>query len=210
MNRQKSIHSDWAIWLQWVLFSMSGWFVITTLITLLPANLGELLSDTEYYIIWASVLLILGAVIAATQWLVLRRYFSGVARWIVVSSVGFMVGQLVAFPLKIRDLYVGTSGFQLDEIAYGATLGILLGISQWFVMRTWVNHAGWWVLGSAIGWTLGMTAGKLIPLNWNSSFAGITYGTITEGIPIAVTGVILVILLQNPLLKTPKVDENAG
>ena len=189
---------------------MLGWFVVKILSMLLPNNLDEFLSVTALYIIWALMLLTLGAVIAATQCLVLRRYFTGAVRWVAVSGVGMMVGQLVAFPLKLRDLYIGISGFQLDEIAYGTILGILLGTAQWLVLRTWVGHARWWILASAVGWTLGMTAGELIPLNWTSSFSGIIYGLITEGIPITVSGITLVLLLNNALLKPPTTYKRAS
>lgn len=121
-----------------------------------------------------------------------------------------LIGGMVAFPLKLCDLYVGTSGFQLDELAYGVVFGILMGSAQWLVVRTWVHHAGWWVLSNVIGQTLGMAVGELLPFNWNSSYAGLAYGMITEGIPVAVTGLTLVILLQNTLDTTPIVNKDAG
>jgi hypothetical protein len=210
MFSQKIHSSGWAIWLGWVLLSTSGWFVVTVLSMLLPTNLDEIFSVAAYNIIWALFLLVLGAVIAATQWLVLRQFFTGAVRWVVAGSLGMMVGQMVAFPLKLRDLYVGTSGFQLDEISYGAVLGGFLGFTQWLVMRTWVRRAGWWVLGSTIGWTLGMTVGEFLPLNWNSSSASIIYGTITTAIPIALTGVVLVLLLKTGLHIEPRLGISTG
>ncbi len=210
MFSQKNILTGWTFWLKWVLLSISGWFVVTILTMLLPINLAESMSDIAFYFIWALALLTLGGVIAAAQWLILRQYFTGAMRWIVVSSVGMMVGQMVAFPLKLRDIYIGTSGFQLDEIAYGAVLGVFLGAVQWLVMRTWVPSAGWWVISSAVGWTLGMTVGELLPLNWNSAYAGIIYGITTEIIPLAVTGATLVMLLKNTLHTLPIVGMNTG
>ena len=210
MFGQKNIHTGWAIWLQWVLLTTLGWLAATGLTMLLPANLDMLLSSTALFIFQVLVILALGAGIAAIQWLVLRRYFAGAVRWIVASSVGMLIGGMMAFPLKLRDLYVGPSGFQLDELAYGAVFGVLMGSVQWLVVRTWVHHAGWWVLSSAIGWTLGMAVGELLPLNWNSSYAGLVYGMITEGIPVAATGLTLVILLQNALDTTPIVNKDAG
>ncbi len=210
MFGQKNIYTGWVIWLQWVLLTMLGWLAATGLSMLMPANLDMLLSSTAFSIFQALVILALGAGIAAIQWLVLRRYFSGAVRWIVASSVGMLIGGMVAFPLKLRDLYVGPSGFQLDELAYGAVFGVLMGSAQWLVVRTWVHHAGWWVLSSTIGWTLGMAVGELFPLDWNRSYAGLVYGMTTEGIPAAVTGLTLVILLQNALDTTPIVNKDAG
>lgn len=211
MFGQKHIHRSWTIWLQWMLLTSIGKLVaVTGLNMLLPPNLNTLLSSTTFSIVWALSLLALGAVIAATQWLILRRYFSGAVRWIVASGVGMAIGGIAPFPLKLRDLYVGTSGIQLDEIAYGIFFGFLMGGAQWLVMRTWVKSAGWWVLSSTIGWALGMVVGELLPLNWSSIYAGLVYGVITEGIPVAVTGLALVMLLQNPLNPTTIMDKSAG
>jgi len=196
MVSRKSFHIGWAIWLKWVIFSMLGW-LIATILSMLPPNLDTILSNTTFYIVWALLLLALGAVIGATQWLILRRYFSGAVRWIVASGVGMAIG-------------VGTSGFQLDEIAYGVVFGFLMGGAQWLVMRTWVQSAGWWVLSSTIGWTLGMAVGEFLPLNWSNTYSGHVYGMITEVIPAAVTGLALVILLQNPLDSITIMDKNAG
>ncbi len=209
MVSRKSFHIGWAIWFQWVIYSMLGWLV-ATILSMLPPNLDTILSNTAFYIVWALLLLALGAVIGATQWLILRRYFSGAVRWIVASGVGMAIGGIAAFPLKLRDLYVGTSGFQLDEIAYGVVFGFLMGGAQWLVMRTWVQSAGWWVLSSTIGWTLGMAVGELLPLNWSNTYTGHVYGMITEGIPAAVTGLALVMLLQNPLDSITIMDKSAG
>ncbi len=210
MFGQKNIYTGWAIWLQWVLLSMSGQLAMIGLSRLLPANLDALLSGAALPIFQALWVLALGAGIAAAQWLVLRRYFAGAVRWIVTGSVGMLIGVMVAFPLKLYDLYVEPSGFQLDEVAYGVVFGFLMGSAQWLVMRTWVHRAGWWVLSSTIGWTLGMAVGEILPLNWNDSGAGFVYGMVTEGIPVAVTGLALVILVQNALDTTPIADKDAG
>ena len=56
-----------------------------------------------------------------------------------------VIATFVAFPLKLRDWYIGPSGFQLDEIAYGLLFGFLIGVVQWIVMYGWVQDAAWWV-----------------------------------------------------------------
>jgi hypothetical protein len=156
------------------------------------------------------MLFAVGAMIATTQWWVLRQYFSGALSWIVASGVGMVIGSFVAFPLKLRDWYLGPSGFQLDEIAYGVVFGLLVGGAQWFVMRVWVRGASWWVLSSTIGWALGMTVGELLPLNWSSGYASLVYGVITEGIPVVVMGFALMMLIQNGLKTATPIDKSAG
>ena len=77
MFNQKDIPTSWAIWLQWILLtSLSKLVTVIGLNTLLPPNLDTLLSSTAFYIVWALLLFVLGAVVAATQWLILRGFFS--------------------------------------------------------------------------------------------------------------------------------------
>jgi hypothetical protein len=211
MFDRKYTQINWAIWLQWVLLtSISKLLVITGLNILLPPNWDTSFSELVFYVVWGLLSFAVGAIIATTQWWMLRPYFSGAMRWIVVSGAGMVIGTFVAFPLKLRDWYVGPSGFQLDEIAYGVVFGFLVGVAQWLVMRVWVRGAGWWILSSTLGWALGMTIGELLPLNWSSSSASLVYGVITEGIPVVVTGLALMILIQFGLKPTSPVEKSAG
>ena len=210
MGSQKNYDAGWVVWLQWMLLSMLGILIIAFLGKLLPANLTEFLSEPAIIVVFALVTLAHGAVIAAFQWLVLRRFFSDAKRWIIASSVGSLIAGAIAFPLKLHDWYVGTSHFQLDEIAYGVVFGFLIGVIQWLIMRTWLHHAWLWMLGSMIGWTLGMAVGEFVPLQWDSPYTAIIYGIITEGISLAFTGFILVQLMKIGLDTTSLIEEAAG
>ena len=55
-----------------------------------------------------------------------------------------------------------------------------------------------------------MAVGELLPLNWSNTYTGDVYGMITEVIPAAVTGLALVMLLQNPLDSITIMDKSAG
>jgi hypothetical protein len=199
MPDQRDTNAGWITWLQWTLLTTLGWSAAMGLSTLLPANLHMLLSPIALMVSLVFVTLAWAAGIAALQWLALRRYFSGAMKWILASSAGVLIGSAVAMPLKLRDLYMGPSGFQLDEVMYGVVFGILLGAAQWLVLRTLVRNSGWWIVSNAVGWTLGMTVGELLPLDWNSTHASFVYTVVTESIPTAVTGIALVMLLRNPL-----------
>jgi len=202
MFGQRDTNADWIIWLQWILLTTLGWLAAMSLSMLLPANLHILLSPIALMPFLVLVTLTWAAGIAALQWLALRRYFSGAIKWILASSAGMVIGSVVAMPLKLRDLYIRPSGFQLDEVMYGAVFGVLLGAAQWLALRTWVHNSGWWIVGNAVGWTLGMTVGEFLLLDWNSTYASFVYTMITESMPTAVTGVVLVMLLRNPLRRT--------
>lgn len=209
MFGQRDANAGWITWLQWILLTTLGWLAAMGLSTLLPANLHILLSPIALVIFMVFVTLARAAGVAALQWLALRRYFSGAIKWILASSAGMVIGSVVAMPLKLRDLYIGSSGFQLDEVMYGVVFGTLLGVAQWLALRTWVHNSGWWIVSNAVGWTLGMTVGELLPLDWNSNYASFVYTMVTENIPTAVTGVALVMLLQNPLHRA-SVMKNTG
>ena len=208
MSGKRDTNAGWITWLQWILLTTLGWLAAMGLSTLLPANLHTFLSPIAM-IFLVFVTLAWAAGIAALQWLALRRYFSGAVKWILASSAGMLIGSVVAMPLKLRDWYIGPSGFQLDEVAYGFVFGILLGAAQWLALRTWVHNSGWWIVSNTVGWTLGMTVGELLPLNWNSTCASFVYTMVTEIIPTAVIGVALVMLLRNPLHRA-SVMKNTG
>lgn len=55
-------------------------------------------------------------------------------KWILASTMGWAVGWALA-----------------GEI----TIGAVIGIMQWVVLRPLVPQAGWWALASAVGWAVG-------------------------------------------------------
>jgi hypothetical protein len=55
-------------------------------------------------------------------------------KWILASTLGWAVGWALA-----------------GEI----TIGAVIGIMQWIVLRPLVPQAGWWALASAVGWPVG-------------------------------------------------------
>jgi hypothetical protein len=198
-----------ALGLWWVLATMVGWLLPVGLGMLLPAGLDTRLSPAASFVFRLLVVVALGAAIAATQWLVLRRWFSGAATWLVAGGVGVCIGTAAGLPLKLLDLYVGRSLFQLDEVAYGAVFGAVLGAVQWLALRRWVRRSGWWIVASTAGWMFGMMASMLLPLDWASKYANLAYTLAQAGIAAAVTGAALVALLRNPLQRASGLEKAA-
>ena len=54
-------------------------------------------------------------------------------KWVLVSTLGWVVGLLLPRSVSI-------------------TIGALVGIAQWVVLRPLFPQAGWWILASAVGW----------------------------------------------------------
>jgi hypothetical protein len=88
-----------------------------------------------------------GILVSVFQWFVLQGRIARPWRWIIVTSVGWFAGYLIAFLLVPQEL----------NFFEGMIIGLAAGLAQWIVLRREVNWAGWWILFSMIGWTTGIT-----------------------------------------------------
>jgi hypothetical protein len=117
-------------------------------------------------------IVISGVGVAAFQWAVLFKRIQKAWRWMIFSSLAWIVGYIifvVSFP--------GEKGYLLGPI-----LGGILGIVQWFILRKEMDWTGWWIIISILAWTTGLT---VMP------------GLLTSGaLPGALTGLTLVILFR--------------
>ena len=102
-----------------------------------------------------------GLLLGSAQAFVLGREFLGFSRlrWVVATAAGasfaWLVGMLPStFYDTWRDWPVALS------VSLGVVLGLLLlcsiGTAQWVVLRHHVERAGWWVVGNAVAWLLGL------------------------------------------------------
>ncbi len=121
---------DWTLWVQWVLATTGGWI----LGLVLGGEIG------------------IGAFVGITQWLVLRRYFSGAGWWVLASGAAWIAG----WSLVTSGLIVPPGAGLINTMIAGAVFGLSIGVAQWFVLRRWVKLASVWILLSVPGWTLGI------------------------------------------------------
>jgi hypothetical protein len=190
MSEQAQGKVGWLTWLRWVWPAVLGWLLIGISSTVLdpaeaPASYGAAL------IVMAAIL----AGSAALQWLILRpRQVIG-WHWIVASCAGFLLGNVIAFPLKLEDWYLMHSRFQMDEVAFGVVSGLVLGIAQWLALRGRLQGSAWWILWSAAAWGLGAAVGELLPLNWTRPAAVTIYLLVVGFVAAAVSGFALLFLL---------------
>jgi hypothetical protein len=159
MRKKGSTSFDWVFWFLWIMATAWGWVF------------GWILGS---YLISGIALVATGIAIGALQWLVLKQRMIRSRRWIPATAAGWAVGWAIAFVAVPAEL-----GF-----LYGLALGAATGITQWLVLRREVHWAAWWVLISALAWTL-----ALGPLS-REPVVGVTPG--------ALTGVALELLLRNP------------
>ncbi|MEJ2737181.1 MAG: hypothetical protein P8189_27075 [Anaerolineae bacterium] len=59
-------------------------------------------------------------------------------KWVLASTLGWVVGLLL-------------------PRSAGMTIGALVGIAQWIVLRPLFRQSGWWILASAVGWAASYT-----------------------------------------------------
>jgi hypothetical protein len=193
----------WGLWLQWVLSSVLGFGVGTTVGNTLanaipPMTCTQSFSDslierlTNLPCIQPSlglvvIVIILGLAGGFMQWLVLRRRIAGAAWWIPATSLGFPIALVIADGAGMR---LGGDSIAAPVLMGGA-FGLLSGIMPWLVLRRQVARAGWWLpaqlLGSLVGGAMGIvafhTAGLIgfYELTWAAAGAmfGAGLGTIT-------------------------------
>jgi hypothetical protein len=134
----------------------------------MATTLGWLIGSTVFQGI---PFIISGVIIAALQWAILFKRIPNAWRWIIHSSIGWIVGYILVI------VFVPGMSFLLGPIVGG-----ILGITQWLLLRDIVDLSAWWILMSILAWTTGLT---LMP------------GVLTSGsLPGALTGLTLVILLR--------------
>ncbi len=164
----------WRLWFLWLIASAWAWGMAVVV-----TGLGELSlrsSPTRLMAAFVGVA-VAGILVAALQWLLLRKRITGAVRWVLTSfGAAAVVGGVI----------FGVGGFGTDTAwilgtgVYGAVAGIL----QWLILKPQIPRAGWWVLASTVGWVLGIPAGEAV--GWNG--LGAVYGV--------VTGTVLVLLLR--------------
>ena len=153
MMDTKSESLDWAFWFYWIMATTLGWLAGSLFLSAIP-------------------IVVSGVAVAAFQWTVLFKRIQKAWRWMIFSSLAWIVGYIIfviSFP--------GEMGYLLGPI-----LGGVLGVVQWFILRKELDWTGWWIPISIIAWTTGLT---VMP------------GLLTSGsLPGALTGLTLVILFR--------------
>ncbi len=132
-------------WLLWL-----QWVLTTTLgwlagIALLPPAFGA------------------GIALGITQWLILRTRFPHTGWWIIASAAGWTTGWGIAFTLRLEQ----------NDALVAAIVGSVMGLAQWLILRHWLPRAGWWVIISALGWSIGLSTITTSP------YTGLTVGIVT-------------------------------
>jgi hypothetical protein len=95
-----------------------------------------------------------GLTVGLAQWFVLRGQLERPGWWILASAVGWAAGRGLA------GAVIPTG----NPVLIGGTVGAILGITQWLVLRTQAFQSWWWIVLSAASWGLALTGFLGAPL----------------------------------------------
>jgi inosine-uridine nucleoside N-ribohydrolase len=200
MNTNKN--TQWPFYLGWILSGVIGLlitFPIALAFDVFVFNqiLGDMLRVrgemviTEDYMLWYAFIPWYGLVIGTLQYLLLRRRFAKMGWWILTTTLGWSLIWLgIAFrynPLGDIDI-PSSAGYFLIA---GTGVGILIGVTQWLVLRTQVPNASWWIPINGLGF--GIASVILADITSLSEYL------IVVTIPCISTGILLWLLLQRRL-----------
>ncbi len=194
------------LWVFWSLTVFVGW----TIITYGGVSIRDSMIDTWETVPGLTWTLaqngcLLGLVIGVLQCVLLRREIKLSWWWVAVSAIGYAISTSTAFLLVIAILAAINPGIlsaqgdgflsmplALTMLVSGAIVGIIQAVAaRKFFSAHLIKKLSLWILGTALGWSLGFF---IISLVWRTSFplfiqsgaAGLIIGMITGGVLITV------------------------
>ena len=84
--------------------------------------------------------------------------------WTLATAGGMLLGFLLTIPL-VNMLDLGFARILVPILA-----GVLIGFSQWIVLRQYLTTGSDWVLAGGAGWAAGYALGLLLMQNLSSTF----------------------------------------
>jgi hypothetical protein len=157
MNAENTV-AGWKLWLSW---NLGAFLALVIGLALLIFAVGEAINSAPPLVFGVAIGAIFGAGLGISQWLVLRKKMEGIGLWAPIT-IGLWV---IFWALNFAGLFgegEGVSGKLVEGIVHGGLLGALTGMGQWFVVRSKVQQASWWILISAVSWAIGASTGDTV------------------------------------------------
>ncbi len=180
MNGTNFKRPDWFFYPAWVGVSILAfalaWFAYFPIIDLVTRWVGQTIQVngqtriTEdylfFYIFFPALCLISGIL----QYGLLRLYVPKMGGWILATMAGCLL-VFAAMGLLTRVSEANFFSLWASALAF-ATIGGMIGLSQWVLLRRRIPKAGWWILASILGWGLAVL-GSLTKVRNGSAFTQI-------------------------------------
>lgn len=194
----------------------AGWITLNCLGGVVGMFAGKLLTVVAGEIVVGVVVrgLVLGAVVGASQWILLRRHLSEAYwwRWILASALGMGAGVFVGWVLASTfDASVGLAVVEAEagvkpvaEVnhvnLFGAVLGGLggvvfgfaVGASQLLVLPRQVSEAYWWrwILANVLGMAVGVAAAWVVVWGVGGALAAAVAAVVGEPVVLVLVAVV--------------------
>jgi hypothetical protein len=160
--------TSWPLYIGWAFSGMIGLAVAFPLCCLLSLPVmsaignqigpmiwirGEMRVTEDYLFLYTlfAFIPLYGVVVGLLQYLTLREKLANMGHWVLTTASGWLLAWLVIIlcysPLFPVEMFPSV-GYSL---AAGAALGALIGSMQWWLLRTQVPHAGWWIAINVLG-----------------------------------------------------------
>ncbi len=144
----KQLNVKLGFYLQWVLANIvgliGGSFVAAIAYAIIKPLLGTIFS-------YQAVGISMGLTIGFMQFLVLRRYLPIAEKsWLLGTTLGTCISILLCGSSPEYSLLL---------------VGPIVGSIQWWLLRPFVEHSGWWILANSLfGWMGGILSGAILVL----------------------------------------------
>ncbi|MEO1377342.1 MAG: hypothetical protein AAFW70_24285 [Cyanobacteria bacterium J06635_10] len=171
------------------------------------AFIGYMALPTDFF--WE--LIASGFVVGIFQWVILRRYINSAIWWIPLSGFGWILGTyLLIFTNGILkplvELLTSVGGlwevFWLNVTSQPINFTVF-GFAQWLVLRRHFRHAGYWILASALSGIVSGAVGSYVCAVACQIGGGTISNAARWAASGAITGIVLVWLVENHRKKTP-------
>jgi formate/nitrite transporter FocA (FNT family) len=148
LDEAKVKRNEFGLWLEWTLATAGG-MLIGFLLTIPLVNLLDLGFARVIVPILA------GALIGFSQWIVLRRYLTTSADWVLAGGTAWAVGYALGL-LLIQNL----SGTLFGGVAAYFLFGAIVALVQWPMLRREIPSLLTWIVVNILGWAAGLWASQ--------------------------------------------------
>lgn len=183
-------HKKFQFWLKWTLLSF-GIIPVTYMISLIVVLLvhgafgfsqmegGTYLSQTVMQIAGGAVI---GLGTSLYQRSLFKQIYNVSSSWIYTLVIGFAVTELIVciilWQLGLNRYELRFIEFKpLPEALFFACAGLIIGLSQWTILRRYFSRSIYWVIASTLGWGICVLV-TLISI-WAFFIGALLYGVIT-------------------------------
>ena len=114
-------------------------------------------------------------------------------KWTVASILSLMLGWALTFAviLSLKAVFGVADEDAIASFILLPSIGISIGLFQWFVLRPYIPRASWWVLASLTGWAICLPLAQALFRVVNDAMDGAIKGSFVGIIQITVFGFLI-------------------